>query len=693
MKRVFTLLTMLLLALSLSAQYYYLPFLHAGENPGGLNNDGEYPVGGGIPAGWTSILGGSQNVPVWSPIQSIPFDFVFNGDTVTNFFVSSSGVLTFADSVGPVPPAAPSTIPNAAIPDNSVMIWGLAAPGSNDEIVVKTFGTAPNRQFWVHFSSYSYHGSAASAWVYWSIVLEETSNDIYIVDQRAGNVQNAGFTLGIQFDATNALMIPGSPNIVNLAGTDPTPADNSYYQFVFGTQSQYDCAMRSLDILKYLDMSNAPFTIEGVVTNFGTETVNTLDFNYSVNNGPAVTTSLTGLSIAMFDDQTITSGTPWTPASSGEHHLKVWASDINGNPDQNPDNDTFYVTVVVMDTIITKNVLIEQGTGTWCGWCPDGTVVMNDILQTLPNTIGVTIHNQDAMAFPDGNTVNSAYISGFPGGMVDRVKFADLTSVGFSRGQWKAKTEERLATPLPVHVSATHTYNTNTRQLSVTVRVAFYEDMTGDFRINCHIIEDSLTGTGQGWDQANFLNGTAGHPYQGMGHPIVGYVHNRVTRAMLGGPWGASGTIPATVTKGSVYERTFNYVLPASFKPQHISLVTLAQMFSSNVNEREILNSEIYQLDYPIGIDEETSLFEHINLYPNPANNLINLDMSFTGEKTILREVVKTMGQVILQEKYGRMMPGSHLKRIDISTVSDGYYFVRIVHENGVEVFPFVKRN
>jgi len=27
-----------------------------------------------------------------------------------------------------------------------------------------------------------------------------------------------------------------------------------------------------------------------------------------------------------------------------------------------------------------KNVLLEQHTGTWCGWCPDGTLKMDEIL-------------------------------------------------------------------------------------------------------------------------------------------------------------------------------------------------------------------------------------------------------------------------------------------------------------------------
>jgi len=32
-----------------------------------------------------------------------------------------------------------------------------------------------------------------------------------------------------------------------------------------------------------------------------------------------------------------------------------------------------------------KNVLLEQHTGAWCGWCVDGTVVMDGILELYGN--------------------------------------------------------------------------------------------------------------------------------------------------------------------------------------------------------------------------------------------------------------------------------------------------------------------
>src|SRR5687767_12686617 len=114
------------------SQYYYIPFQNAGTNPGNLNLDSEYPVGGGLPAGWTSIHAGSAASPAWSSTQTIPFTFLFNGSAVTQYKVSTSGVLTFDVTAVTAPSYTRGAIPNAGLPDKSVAIWGLSGLASND---------------------------------------------------------------------------------------------------------------------------------------------------------------------------------------------------------------------------------------------------------------------------------------------------------------------------------------------------------------------------------------------------------------------------------------------------------------------------------------------------------------------------------------------------------------------------------
>ncbi|HYF02798.1 MAG TPA: hypothetical protein VEC36_05440, partial [Patescibacteria group bacterium] len=45
-----------------------------------------------------------------------------------------------------------------------------------------------------------------------------------------------------------------------------------------------------------------------------------------------------------------------------------------------------------------KRVLLEQFTGAWCGWCTDGSVILQNILEKNPeNVIAAVHHNGDGM--------------------------------------------------------------------------------------------------------------------------------------------------------------------------------------------------------------------------------------------------------------------------------------------------------
>src|SRR5258705_5707917 len=170
MKKIITLVAVVCISLGASAQYFYYANVNAGHNPGSINNDSELPT---PLTGWTAISTSPNAAPVWTAAQSIGFTFSFNGTPVTQFMVSSSGILTFDVATAlPAPSYTITALPNAAIPDNSVCIWGLGALGTNDYIIRKTFGTSPNRQLWIQFNSYGYGGTTASHgsnFTYWSI--------------------------------------------------------------------------------------------------------------------------------------------------------------------------------------------------------------------------------------------------------------------------------------------------------------------------------------------------------------------------------------------------------------------------------------------------------------------------------------------------------------------------------------------
>ncbi len=390
MKKLSLLLVAVLFCLTgVEAQsYYYVPHTASpAGNPGSLNTTLEYPVGGGLSTTWKSIHSGSATSAQWTSVQTLPFSFNFAGSAVTEYKVSTSGVLTFAANSAPPPAYSHEALPSASVPDSSVCVWGLAGTGSNDNIVVQTFGSSPNRQHWIFFSSYNIENGGSSCWTYWSIVLEETTNKIYVVDMRNTTTSGCGpkLSVGIQMDNSTAYSVTGSPNVTSLAGTDASDADNYYYEFIYGTQPQYDMAGIAVDIDDYLILVNAPFDIKGTLSNMGSQVVTSFDLNYSVNGGVPVVDNITGVNIDVFGTYDFTAPTKWTPSAEGQYTVEVWASNINGNTDEVTNNDKVSKSTMVVSDFKVRMPLHEVFTSSTCAPCKPGNEQLTSVLSNYPD--------------------------------------------------------------------------------------------------------------------------------------------------------------------------------------------------------------------------------------------------------------------------------------------------------------------
>jgi hypothetical protein len=368
MKKIYLLLLLGLFAASQAySQYYVISRTYGPGNPGNLNTDPEYPIGGGAASGWTTILGGSQSTTAagMSPATSIPFNFQFNGQPVTHFKAASIGLVTFDTTAqASTLSMTPAALPNSAIPNKSVVLWGLNGSGTNDYIITKMFGTAPNRQFWISYSSYAPIVNSATCWNYISVCLEETSNKIYIVDQRSNPGCSPTFYMGIQIDSTNAISVPGNPITAN-PSADATPSSNNYYEFGIGQLPSISMAMTSISSSLQTSVGT-PLSVSGNVFNLGSSTVTSCMLNYSVNNGPVNSAQLNNLTIASNTAYNYVHSAAWTPTSKGNFNIKVWCSNINGSGIA---SDTIKRVISVVDTVVANVLVFEHFTNASCAPC------------------------------------------------------------------------------------------------------------------------------------------------------------------------------------------------------------------------------------------------------------------------------------------------------------------------------------
>jgi len=213
-------------------QSYLVTYHPDAGNPGGLNAEtDDYLIG------WNPVLGSGAALNTWSAVETLPFAVDYFGTGYTDFKLSYHGLLTFTTATVLLP-SANAALPAGSLPDLTIAaFWdeftNTPPMGGNDEVLTKTFGTAPNRQFWVKWSSVEYGNPAGASNSYFAIVFDEASGDIYLVDMSSDNAANSSTTIGLQHTNTCAAVY-GDANqalVANGLGN----ADNDYYRFTAET--------------------------------------------------------------------------------------------------------------------------------------------------------------------------------------------------------------------------------------------------------------------------------------------------------------------------------------------------------------------------------------------------------------------------------------------------------------------------
>jgi Outer membrane protein Omp28/Secretion system C-terminal sorting domain len=423
-------------------------------------------------------------------------------------------------------------------------------------------------------------------------------------------------------------------------------------------------------------------TISGTLSNEGSTTLTSCTVTYSVDGGAGVAQNFTGLSVALGSTYNFSFTTPANVTVVGSHTLALTSSLPNGGADAVSGNNLNTSSFTVLSSIPVHNPVLEDHTGAWCQFCPDGAVVAEQVDANYPEAISTAVHNGDAMTIADGGTLQNEYISGYPGGMIDHFKFETEPAVELNRGAWDARMAERINMITPVAVSIeTYSYNAGTREITVTVAANFVGPISGDLRFNCYVLEDSVTGTGTGYNQVNYYNTVSGHPYYGAGNPISGFVHRHVVRAMLGTAWGTASVIPGSVSDGDSYTNTYTYTLPAGYNENRISLVGIVQKYNADPNMREILNAEDVHMSLGTGINP--SMGQINTIYPNPFSDVTNIEFNLENSGDVAVEIFDVFGKKVVTLSAGYMNAGMHNVRWNAADaqgtpVAGGVYMVVI---------------
>lgn len=461
-----------------------------------------------------------------------------------------------------------------------------------------------------------------------------------------------------------------------------------------------DVVMETSSINEFVKVGQT-YPVSGMLSNQGIDTIHSIDVNWSVDGGSVFTKNLSGLNILFGQEYNYTHDSIWTPTTVGSYSIKIWTSNLNGLGDEKPENDTIIIETYAMSAFPGKSVLVENITDASCGFCVDGFVAMDNITNTYSNVIPINIHKTDAMSFQDGIDLSDAYsnASGNTKALIDRKQFSDQTYteiILFDHNDtiWKNKTAERLQEVSPVAVHIDNEYDNNTRELSITVSAAFYAALNGEYRFNCLIIEDSIAGSGTGYDQSNARVGQSGHPYAGKGDPVTNFYHRNVLRFMLGNEWGSSAgsippsPIPTNIEVDDSFTIEYTLTLSEDWNPANIKVVGLIQKWNvGDPADRLILNAVAEKLNFIVqpGVEALNFAVGTVSVYPNPANEYINIYFELEKSTNINISITDMLGrtvQTVLSNKY--LPEGTHLLSQNIDRdLPKGNYILNIQTDSG----------
>ena len=493
-------------------------------------------------------------------------------------------------------------------------------------------------------------------------------------------------------------------NTVNqIASLDIYPAnaaasywvDDVSYTYTPYVLPTFNAALTSLEIANGLTGQTKTATAQ--IRNLGNTAITSFDINLNYN-GNSQTKNVTGVNIASLAVYEITLDQNITLAN-GTNSAVATISNVNGNASDGDSTDNVKSIVIApVNPAAGKIVVAEEGTGTWCQWCPRGAVFM-DLMET--NYEGyvapIAVHNADPMTYTIYDAGMGAYLAGYPQVIVDR-------GTAFDPSQLEANFLNKVtAAPIAILENGA-TYNSTTRELKVSVTSTFNSAIAGDYKMACVLTEDSVKGTGSTWSQANAYAGGAngvmgGYELLSNPVPFTKMQYDHVARIICPSFEGYANAFGASVASGASVTHTYTYVLPTTWRTNKMHIINM--LINPNGGIENASNSTIAEAvakGYTSGMEIGTNVTgiqtlagpDAIQIYPNPAGNTATISFDLKSNSAVTLAVYALDGKLIANRVYENLS-GANAIPMDISGFANGVYFVRLTTKDASSTLRLIK--
>ena len=432
-----------------------------------------------------------------------------------------------------------------------------------------------------------------------------------------------------------------------------------------------------------------------VVKNLGLSTITTFDvvLNYGTS---SFTEYVSDISLNSFEEMTVLFSNPII-LGEGTSGLTATIAHVNdADYDDNSSDDTKIINVDAVKPADGKLVIAEEGTGTWCGWCPRGTVAMDQMARDFDGFYqGIAIHNGDPMAVPAYD--QDLEVSGYPSALVDRGSEIDP-------GDIKVDFMERILVQPTAFI--TNGASVDGDSLNVSLTVDFNLAASGNWKIACVLTEDNVSGVASGYAQSNYYSGGDAGDLVGVDGTnwadlpgtvsASNMVYHHVARALSPSFDGYAG-FPNSITFGSTFTFNFKFAMDENWKTEDMHIVGMllgADSRIDNGSSSSIANaiaSGFAAGTNVLGTTELSQFDDMLSIYPNPSTDFVQLSLNIKDASDLKISILNVMGQKVASRDYGNLI-GAQVLPLNVSGFPAGIYTVEVLINGALSTKQFVKQ-
>lgn len=486
-----------------------------------------------------------------------------------------------------------------------------------------------------------------------------------------------------------------------------------------------DGAMAKITMPKYV---GGAVPVEGVLTNIGNTTINSIDVSWKVSDEMTYTTTFNSLGLDFAESYNFSCDDLFHFPIGG-YVLDVWISTVNGIPDDNPDNDLKTKLMSVYSHSIYRKPSFEEFTSSTCAPCAQFNTSFNPWTATHADEITLVKYQMNWPGAGDPYyTAEGGVRRNYYG--VSYVPWPQCNGayVDYNIGAVQAAFNDAILQPGIAKIAASHTLDGTV--ITVNANILPFADFT-DFRAHIIVIENMTTGNVGSNGETQFhhvmmkmmpnalgtilnltdresvtltetvdLAGTNVEEFDDLS--VVVLFQDFASKEIFQSEYSVEEGVFAA--EASCISLTYNGMPVPGFSPDVLDydielpegttevpvvegipadpnatvvLVPAWELPGTTVVDvfgEDLLSRKTYMINFSVlyvGLDEP-GMKSDIRVYPNPAKDGIY----FSGFKKADVFFYDPSGQMV------KAAAGFCGNAIDISTMTNGVYFVKIVLEN-----------